>query len=72
MVCLHMSITNDGEHGYQITCDNLRREDATDKEIGMANIMEQIIGEAMKNIADKVRSFKRSQSGQCADNQEVK
>ena len=72
MVCLHVSITNDGGDGYQITCDNLRREDATDKEIAMANIMEQITGEAMKGIADKVRSFKQTQSGPCAENEEVK
>lgn len=70
MTCLHVSITNDGGEGYRMTCDNLRREDATDKEIAMANLVEQIIGETMKSIADKVKSFKQTQSGPCA--QEVK
>ena len=72
MTCLHVSITNDGGIGYRMTCDNLRREDATEKEIAMANTVEQIIGEALKAIADQVKSFKQTQAGPCAENQEVK
>lgn len=71
MVCLHMSITNDGGDGYQITCDNLRREDATDKEIGMANILEQGIAAAISSVGT-VKSGGIVQSGLCAENQEVK
>ena len=72
MTCLHVSITNDGGTGYCMTCDNLRREDATEKEIAMANIVEQIIGTALKGIADQVKSFKQTQDGPCAESQEVK
>ena len=72
MTCLHVSITNDGGTEYRMTCDNLRREDATEKEIAMANTVEQIIGEALKAIADQVKLFKQTQAGPCAENQEVK
>lgn len=71
MVCLHMSITNNGGDGYQITCDNLRREDATDKEIGMANILEQGIAAAISAVGT-VKSGGIVQSGPCAENKEVK
>ena len=37
MVCLHISIEHTGGDGYRMTCDNLRREDATAKEVAMAN-----------------------------------
>ena len=70
MTCLHVSITNDGGEGYRIACDNLRREDATEKEIAMANIVERILGESMKSVADEVRRLEMVQSGPCA--QEVK
>jgi len=71
MVALHISIEAVGDEGkYRMSCDNLRREDATEKEKGMANLLEKAMGEFMKAIADKVYMFKQSQDGPLAESKE--
>ena len=71
MVSLHISIEAVGDEGkYRMSCDNLRREDATENEKGMANLLEKVIGEFMKAIADKIYMFKQTQDGPLAESKE--
>jgi len=63
MTCLHVSIqSSDGER-FMVACDNTRREDATKKEILMANAIEKILNEAIKAVADEVISHSFTQKG---------
>lgn len=71
MVALHITIEAVGNKGkYRIVCDNLRREDATEKEKGMANLLEKATGDFMKAIAGKVYTFKQSQDDPLAESKE--
>lgn len=63
MVCLHISITHVENDRFHMTCDNLKREDATEKEIKLANIYEQALVGIMAMDADKIVELWCNQTG---------
>lgn len=69
MVALHISIIHHGGKRFEMKCDNLRREDATDPEIAMANLYEQALREIMHGIAEKIVNDEIKQTGPEAKNE---
>jgi hypothetical protein len=66
VTALHITIHHKGANRFEVTCDNLRREDASPEEIAMANILERLELEAFKMIADEMISQSIHQEGPAA------
>lgn len=63
MTVLVVSIEHKGGVSFSVKSDNLRREDATDPEIAMANLVEGALNEGIKAMAAKIISESLNQSG---------
>lgn len=63
MVALNVRIRQIKKSKFEISCDNLKREDATDDEVSMANKCEVILREALRLLAEKVYSESITQTG---------
>jgi hypothetical protein len=63
MTVLHVSIACADGKRFKIKSDNLRREDANEAEIAMANILEQTILAVIKTIPGEIVKEDVMQSG---------
>ena len=66
MVCLYISIINDSDNHFEVRSDNLRREDAKDSEVAMANLIENLTQDViLRAIAENgiVKEDMRMQTG---------
>lgn len=63
MTVLVVSIEHKGGVSFSVKSNNLRRGDATDPEIAMANLVEGALNEGIKSIAAKIVSQSFAQSG---------
>lgn len=72
MTALHVTISStDGKH-FRMTSDNLRREDATEPEIAMANVIENALAMIQKSMAETIYSYEKNQSGPLAESEHIK
>jgi hypothetical protein len=63
LTALHISITYKGDNRFEVSCDNLRREDAKPEEIGMANLLERLEVAAIHEISSEIVSQSFTQEG---------
>ena len=64
MTALLISISSEDGKRFKVQCDNMRREDATDAEIAMANLFERFeMGFIKEVVADKIIEMRQTQTG---------
>jgi hypothetical protein len=72
MTALHVSIKEISPGRFNMTCDNLRREDANDREVAMANAIESVLGETVKALASDIILYDKKQDGMAASEEHIR